>query len=117
MSSFDTSSSVSSLKTKQSQPSFFRITLPELGYNELKNPGVEIMASYYADKKIFCYICSKATFFTYRDLHQNVGVESHCGECLGIWFEWQNRAVQIELFKERWKSGFNIMPLNSSLGS
>ncbi len=55
---------------------------------------------YYEDKKVFCYICRKTTFFTYRDSHNNSGVESHCGECSEVWFEWQNRAVQREL--EKW---------------
>ena len=54
----------------------------------------------YENKKIFCYICRKITLFTHRDLHNNIGVESHCGECSEIWFEWQNRAVQKEL--EKW---------------
>ena len=59
------------------------------------------MASmYYKEKKIFCYVCRKNTFFTYRDLNNNVGVESHCDECLEVWFEWQNRAVQREM--EKW---------------
>lgn len=55
---------------------------------------------YYEDKKVFCYICRKTTIFTYRDSHNNIGVESHCSECVEVWYEWQNRAVQREL--EKW---------------
>lgn len=54
---------------------------------------------YYEDKKVFCYICRKTTLFTHRDLNNNIGVESHCGECLEVWFEWQNSAVEREMAK------------------
>ena len=49
-------------------------------------------------KKYFA-ICRKTTLFTHRDLHNNIGVESHCSECLEVWFEWQNRAVEREMAK------------------
>lgn len=60
---------------------------------------IPLANKYYEDKKVFCYICRKITFFTYKDSHNNSGVESHCSECLGIWFEWQNRAVEREMKK------------------
>ncbi|WP_240793464.1 hypothetical protein [Psychrobacillus vulpis] len=52
------------------------------------------------DKVIYCYNCRKRTLFTRRDTKNNSGVESHCSECLYVWFEWQNRAVERE--KEKW---------------
>jgi|UPI000751E35D hypothetical protein len=58
-----------------------------------------VTSRYYEDKKVFCYICRKITFFTHKDSHNNIGVESHCSECVGIWFEWQNRAVEREMTK------------------
>lgn len=51
-------------------------------------------------KRSFAISVEKLRFFTYRDSHNNSGVESHCSECLEIWFEWQNRAVQREM--EKW---------------
>jgi len=33
-------------------------------------------------------------------MHRKNGVDSHCSECSGIWFEWQNRAVEREM--EKW---------------
>jgi len=38
--------------------------------------------------------------FTCKDTHEKKGVDSHCSECTGIWFEWQNRAVEREM--EKW---------------
>lgn len=32
--------------------------------------------------------------------HNKIGVDSHCSECSGIWFEWQNRTVEREM--EKW---------------
>ena len=52
------------------------------------------------DKEIYCYSCRKNTLFTCRDQHRNSGVDSHCSECVGMWFEWQNRAVEREM--EKW---------------
>lgn len=52
------------------------------------------------EKVIYCYNCRKKTLFTRRDMHNNNGVESHCSECSYVWFEWQNRAVELE--KEKW---------------
>ena len=52
------------------------------------------------DKVIYCYSCRKRSLYTCRDMNNNSGVESHCSECLFIWFEWQNRAVELE--KEKW---------------
>lgn len=54
------------------------------------------------DKEIYCYSCRKITLFTRRDMNKNSGVDSHCSECAGIWFEWQNRAVEREM--EKWIS-------------
>ena len=56
--------------------------------------------AFYEDKEIYCYSCRKKTLFTRRDMHQNSGVDSHCSECSGFWFEWQNRAVEREM--EKW---------------
>ena len=53
------------------------------------------------DKVIYCYSCRKRSLYTCRDMNNNSGVESHCSECLFIWFEWQNRAVERE--KEKWQ--------------
>lgn len=50
--------------------------------------------------EIFCYSCRKKTIFTRKDMHNKSGVDSHCSECSGIWFEWQNRAVEREM--EKW---------------
>ena len=58
-----------------------------------------MVSRYYEDKKVYCYSCRKVTFFTHRDSNNNIGVESHCSECAGIWFEWQNRAVEREMKK------------------
>ena len=44
-----------------------------------------------------------------RDMHNNSGVESHCSECVHMWFEWQNRAVDRE--KEKWME-HNMIPLD-----
>lgn len=36
-------------------------------------------------------------------LHVNICIiksDSHCSECVSIWFEWQNRAVEREM--EKW---------------
>ena len=50
--------------------------------------------------KKFCYICRKTTLFTNRgDLHNNIGVKSHCSECVELWFEWQDKAVYREMAK------------------
>lgn len=67
--------------------------------NMCKMKGLIVMA-FYEDKEIYCYSCRKKTLFTRRDMHKNSGVDSHCSECLGIWFEWQNRAVEREM--EKW---------------
>ncbi|MER2172801.1 MAG: hypothetical protein ABS938_19470 [Psychrobacillus psychrodurans] len=53
------------------------------------------------DKVIYCYSCRKKSLFTRRDMSNNSGVESHCSECTYLWFEWQNRAVELE--KEKWQ--------------
>ena len=58
------------------------------------------MQKFYEDRRIYCYKCRKNTLFSQRDLKQNIGVESHCSECDGVWFEWQNRAVEREM--EKW---------------
>lgn len=55
---------------------------------------------FYQDKELYCYSCRKKTVFTCKDAHRKSGVESHCSECSGIWFEWQNRAVEREM--EKW---------------
>ncbi|WP_269781028.1 MULTISPECIES: hypothetical protein [Lysinibacillus] len=33
-------------------------------------------------------------------MHNKNGVDSHCSECVDLWFEWQNRAVEREM--EKW---------------
>ncbi len=55
---------------------------------------------FYKNKVIFCYSCRKMTVFTCKDMNNKIGVDSHCSECFGIWFEWQNRAVEREM--EKW---------------
>ncbi|WP_342533102.1 hypothetical protein MHB40_17840 [Lysinibacillus sp. FSL K6-0057] len=55
---------------------------------------------FYKDIVIYCYSCRKRTVFTCKDTHEKKGVDSHCSECTGIWFEWQNRAVEREM--EKW---------------
>lgn len=55
---------------------------------------------FYKEKELYCFSCRKKTLFTYKDTHNKIGVDSHCSECSGIWFEWQNRAVEKEM--EKW---------------
>lgn len=75
------------------------------GKNVNKVEELILLQKYYEDRRIYCYKCRKITLFTQRDLKKNIGVESHCSECTGVWFEWQNRAVEREM--EKW-SEFNI---------
>ena len=74
------------------------------------------------DKVIYCYNCRKRTLFTCSDINNNGGVDNHCNECVFVWFEWQNRAVERE--KEKWveynggvanNSKVNYPMLNKSL--
>ncbi len=55
---------------------------------------------FYKEKIIYCYCCRKKTLFTCKDMHNKNGVDSHCSECVDLWFEWQNRAVEREM--EKW---------------
>lgn len=77
-----------------------------------------MLHKYYEDKRIYCFNCKRKTVFTHRDLNHNIGVERHCSECSGVWFEWQNRAVEREM--EKWiefnsrkfsKRPFNVLPI------
>ncbi len=68
----------------------------EIDINKMKG----IIMEFYKEKEIYCYSCRKKTLFTCKDLHNIIGVDSHCSECSGIWFEWQNRAVEREM--EKW---------------
>ncbi len=52
------------------------------------------------EREVYCYSCRKKTVFTRKDTNNKSGVDSHCSECSGIWFEWQNRAVEREM--EKW---------------
>jgi len=63
------------------------------------------------DKVIYCYNCRKKTLFTRRDMNNNSGVESHCSECVFLWFEWQNRSVERE--KVKWLE-YNVNNIKNS---
>lgn len=66
---------------------------------------------------MYCYNCLKKTIFTNRDVNHNSGVEFHCSECVVVWFEWQNRAVELE--KEKWLeyNGVLVKKLKSTIQS